>query len=256
MSVDRNDWNVELYNKKHDFVYKYGEDLIKLLRPKGGDLVLDLGCGTGQLTDEISKSGATVIGIDASEKMIEAAREKFSKIDFYVKKATDFQFEEPFDAIFSNAALHWVIESEKAVECMYNNLKKQGRLVLEFGGKGNVRIILDAVERILIESGYPEKAKIKNWYFPSISEYTTLLENNGFEVELAQLYERPTELSDSEKGIKEWLLMFGTAFFKGISIDKRDQIIDKIQEDVRDRCFINGKWFADYKRIRILAEKK
>jgi len=256
MSVDRNDWNVELYNEKHDFVYKYGEDLIKLLHPKEDDLILDLGCGTGQLTDEISKSGATVIGIDASEKMIEAAREKFSKIDFYVKKATDFQFEEPFDAIFSNAALHWVMESEKAVKCMYNNLKKQGRLVLEFGGKGNVRIILDAVEKVLMESGYPEKAKIKNWYFPSISEYTTLLEDNGFEVELAQLYERPTELSDSENGVKEWLLMFGTVFLKDISIDERDQIIDKIQESVRDRCFINGKWFADYKRIRILAEKK
>ena len=256
MSVDKNNWNVELYNEKHGFVYKYGEDLIKLLHPKEGDLILDLGCGTGQLTDEISKSGASVIGIDASEKMIEAAREKFNKIDFYVKKATDFQFEEPFDAIFSNAALHWVMESEKAVECMYNNLKEHGRLVLEFGGKGNVRIILDAVERILMESGYPEKAKIKNWYFPSISEYTALLEDKGFEVELAQLYERPTELSDSENGIKEWLLMFGTVFFKDINIDERDQIIDKIQENVRDKCFINGKWFADYKRIRILAEKK
>ena len=256
MSVDKNDWNVELYNEKHDFVYKYGENLIKLLHPKGGDLILDLGCGAGQLSNEISKSGATVIGIDASEKMIKAAREKFSKIEFYIKEAANFQFEEPFDAIFSNASLHWVLESEKAVKCMYNNLKKRGKLVLEFGGKGNVRIILDAVERVLIESGYPERAKIKNWYFPSISEYTTLLEDNGFEVELAQLFERPTELADSENGIKEWLLMFGTVFFKDISIDERDQIIGKIQESVRDRCFINGKWFADYKRIRILATKK
>jgi len=255
MAEYRNDWDIELYNEKHGFVYKYGENLIKLLRPNGGDLILDLGCGTGQLTNEISKSGATVIGIDASEKMIEAAREKFSKIDFYVKEAANFQFEEPFDAIFSNAALHWVLESEKAVKCMNNNLKKRGRLVLEFGGKGNVRIILDAVERVLIESGYSQKAKIKNWYFPSISEYTTLLETNGFEVELAQLYERPTELADTENGIKEWLLMFGTVFFKDIGIDERDQIIDKIQEDVKDRCFINGKWFADYKRIRILAMK-
>ncbi len=256
MSANRNEWNIELYNEKHGFVYEYGKDLVKLLKPGEDELILDLGCGTGQLTNEISESGATVIGMDASENMINAAKEKYSNIDFYVKEAANFQFEEPFDAIFSNAALHWVLESEKAVISMFDNLKNRGRLVLEFGGKGNVKIIIDAVDKILKESGYPEKAEIKNWYFPTISEYTTLLESNGFEVELAQLYERPTELTDSENGIKEWLLMFGTVVFKDLNVEVRDQIIDKIQEEVKGRCFINGKWFADYMRIRILATKK
>ncbi len=256
MSANRNEWNIELYNEKHGFVYEYGKDLVKLLKPGEDELILDLGCGTGQLTNEISESGATVIGMDSSENMINAAKEKYSNIDFYVKEAANFQFEEPFDAIFSNAALHWVLESEKAVISMFDNLKNRGRLVLEFGGKGNVKIIIDAVDKILKESGYPEKAEIKNWYFPTISEYTTLLESNGFEVELAQLYERPTELTDSENGIKEWLLMFGTVVFKDLNVEVRDQIIDKIQEEVKGRCFINGKWFADYMRIRILATKK
>ncbi len=256
MSANKNEWDIELYNEKHSFVYQYGKDLIKLLKPGEDELILDLGCGTGQLTNEISESGATVIGMDSSENMINAAKEKYSNIDFYVKEAANFQFEEPFDAIFSNAALHWVLESEKAVISMFDNLKNRGRLVLEFGGKGNVKIIIDAVDKILKESGYPEKAEIKNWYFPTISEYTTLLESNGFEVELAQLYERPTELTDSENGIKEWLLMFGTVVFKDLNVEVRDQIIDKIQEEVKGRCFINGKWFADYMRIRILATKK
>jgi len=252
----KNEWDIQLYNEKHGFVYKYGEDLIKLLHPEEGKLILDLGCGTGELTNEIYKSGAKVIGIDASEKMINAAKEKYSEIDFYVKEAANFQFKEPFDAIFSNAVLHWVLESEKAVVCMHKNLRENGKLILEFGGKGNVKIILDAVDKILIENGYPEKAKIKNWYFPSISEYTTLLERNGFEVELAQLFERPTELSDEKNGIKEWLLMFGSTIFEGINFEGKERILDKVQEEVRDKCFINGKWFADYKRIRILARKK
>lgn len=256
MATDKNKWDTKLYNEKHGFVYKYGENLIELLHPKENELILDLGCGTGQLTNKIRKSGANVIGIDASEKMIKAAKENYLKIDFYVKEASDFQFDKPFDAIFSNAVLHWVLKSEEAVVCMHNNLKDQGRLVLEFGGKGNIRILLGAIARVLKEAGYPERAEIKNWYFPSISEYTSLLENNGFEVELAQLYERPTELADSENGIKDWLLMFGTAFSKDLSLDERDDLIDKIQEELRDRCFINGKWFADYKRIRILATKK
>ena len=256
MVVTKNEWDIELYNEKYGYIYKYGEDLIKLLQPEGGELILDLGCGTGQLANEINKSGASVIGIDASENMINAAKENYKKIDFYVMQASNFQFEKPFDAIFSNAVLHWVLEGEKAVVCMNNNLKRRGRLVLEFGGKGNVKIILDSLVKVLIETGYPERAKIRNWYFPSISEYTTLLETNGFEVELAQLYERPTELADSENGIKEWLLMFGTIFFKGLSDEKRDIIVDKIQQDVKDRCFINGKWFADYMRLRILATKK
>jgi trans-aconitate methyltransferase len=255
MLVKRNEWDIELYNNKHGFIYEYGKDLIKQLKPQEDELILDLGCGTGRLANEISKSGATVIGIDASEKMINAAREKFSKIDFFVKDTANFQFKEPFDAIFSNAALHWVLESEKAIICMHNNLKKHGRLVLEFGGKGNVKIIINAVDKVLLESGYPERAKIKKWYFPSISEYTTLLERNGFEVELAELYEKPTELTDSENGIKEWLMMFGAILFKDLSTEVRNQIIEKVQNEVKDRCFINGKWFADYMRIRIIATK-
>ncbi len=255
MNLKSNSWNVDLYNKKHHFVYEYGEDLLKLLNPKKGELILDLGCGTGQLTYQISKSKATAIGIDNSEKMIESARINYPEISFFVKNAANFKFEKSFDAIFSNAVLHWVLESEKAIKSMSNNLKQGGRLVLEFGGKGNVQTILNSVKKILQNEGYTNESKIKNWYFPSISEYRPLLEENGFLVESASLYDRPTELTDSKNGIKDWLAMFGNSYFKNLNDKVRNEILEKVQEDVKRTCYVQGKWYADYKRIRILARK-
>ncbi|MGI8634027.1 MAG: class I SAM-dependent methyltransferase, partial [Segetibacter sp.] len=111
-------WNSTLYDKKHDFVFKYGEDLVDLLAPKVNEKILDLGCGTGYLTNIIAEAGAKVTGIDSSAEMIGKAKSEYPNLNFRVLSATDFYFEEPFDAIFSNAVLHWVIEKEKAVECM------------------------------------------------------------------------------------------------------------------------------------------
>ena len=248
-------WNVELYNDKHNYVYEYGEELVRLLNPKAGEIILDLGCGSGQLTHQISESKAKAIGIDSSKSMIESAKLKYPEINFYVKEASNFRFDKPFDAIFSNAVLHWVLESEKAVVSMKNNLKSGGRLVLEFGGKGNVGTILKSVRNVLKSKGYTKESKIKNWYFPDVDEYRILLEKNGFEVEYAKLYERPTELTDTENGIKDWLMMFGNSFFKNLNDNVRNEILEMVQEDVKKDCFVNGKWIADYKRIRILARK-
>ena len=147
-------WNADLYNDKHAFVFTYGEDLVHLLDPKPGERILDLGCGTGYLTNLISGSGAHVTGIDNSPEMIEKAKSEYSNIDFEVLSATDFHFNKPFDAIFSNAALHWVLKKEKAIECMYNNLKPGGRLVIEMGGKNNVQSIINAIKQVLKKYGY------------------------------------------------------------------------------------------------------
>ncbi len=138
---------------------------------------------------------------------------------------------------------------------MYNNLKQGGRLVLEFGGKGNVQTILNSVRKTLLKEGYVNESKIKKWYFPSISEYSSLLEENGFKVNFASLYDRPTQLADSKNGIKDWLMMFGDSFFKKLTEKTKNKILEKVQEDVKSTCFVKGKWYADYKRIRILARK-
>lgn len=250
-----NTWNAELYDNKHSFVFKYGEDLLTLLNAKKGERILDLGCGTAHLTNLIAQSGATVIGMDNSEEMIAKAKKEFPLIEFCVQSATDFHFDEPFDAIFSNAVLHWVMESEKAVDCMYRNLKKGGRIVLEFGGKDNIKNILSALRKALANNGYTKQAEMNFWYFPSLSEYSSLLEAKGFTVEYAAHFDRFTELKDTENGIKDWLQMFGENFFKQMDEATANKIKTEVQEAVRPTNFKNDKWHADYKRLRVIARK-
>src|SRR5690606_22702611 len=194
-------WNPELYTNKHDFVYEYGKSLIALLNPKTHERILDLGCGSGQLTKEIQNSCAFVVGIDSSSEMITNAKLNFPLVNFQLGYATDFHFDLKFDAIFSNATLHWVKDYKRAISCIYENLEPGGRLVLEFGGKGNVELIIKQLKKSLEEWGYIVQSKLNLWYFPSISEYTMALESQGFEVTFAHLYDRPTELSDESSGI-------------------------------------------------------
>lgn len=249
-------WNPQLYNDKHSFVYDYGEDLIELLQPKKDERILDLGCGSGQLTYKISQLAGKVVGIDSSKEMIDDAKLKFKKIDFQVANAADFNFKEKFDAIFSNATLHWVVKYKEAIKCMFDNLNNDGRIVLEFGGKGNVQTIVDQLRKSLARRGYVEQSELKQWYFPSIGEYATELEAVGFKVAMAQHFNRPTELADKSTGIKDWITMFGKAFFNNVRLKHIEEIKEEIQEKIQSKCFKNEKWYADYKRIRIVAVKE
>ncbi len=246
-------WNPQLYNQKHSFVFKYGQELIEWLQPHPGERILDLGCGTGQLTYEIHQKGTYAVGVDYSPSMIAHAQAKYPKLEFYVMDASDFQFDQPFHAIFSNATLHWVLDVEEAIQAMYNNLTPGGRLILEMGGKGNVETILKQLKKELIEHGYPEQAKKQVWYFPTVGEYTSLLEKYGFHVRRAYHYERPSELTDEQTGIIDWLDMFGGAFFEEIPDADQEEIKLRVQENIKDQCLINGIWYADYQRLRILA---
>ncbi|MCB9300097.1 MAG: methyltransferase domain-containing protein [Lewinellaceae bacterium] len=250
-----NKWNPQLYDTKHAFVYQYGESLLELLAPAPGERILDIGCGTGALTRQLSNAGAEVAGIDKSPEMIEAARAAFPGLEFHVMDAAGFQFNKPFDAIFSNATLHWVPEQEQAVQCMAAALKPGGRMVVEFGGKGNVETVIKQIRKTLQEHGYDAQAARQFWYFPSISEYSSLLERNGFEVALAQLYDRPTPLADSENGITDWINMFGGTFFEDIEAAERQSLIAEIQEALRSSCYHDGGWWADYRRIRVVARR-
>jgi trans-aconitate methyltransferase len=135
-----NVWNADIYDEKLSFVSELGKSLIEMLRPKQGEKILDLGCGTGELTNEIAKLGAEVVGMDASPDMIEKARKKYPYISFLVDRGETFRTQEHYDAIFSNAALHWMKQAESVVQSMALALREGGRLVAEFGGNG-LRII-------------------------------------------------------------------------------------------------------------------
>jgi len=248
-------WDSALYNDKHSFVYDYGASLVDLLNPKSHERILDLGCGSGELTNKIKEEAANVVGIDNSPDMIEKAKQKFPLVEFHVADASNFGFDDSFDAIFSNAALHWVVNYKAAIGCMFDSLKRGGRMVVEFGGKDNVGTITNQLRKSLLKRGYKNQAELKLWYFPSIGEYTSELETAGFKVSSAELYERPTQLADEDTGIKDWLSMFAAPFFKGIESSDVQNILKEVQESLRADLFRNGKWFADYKRIRIVAHR-
>lgn len=246
-------WNARLYDDKHAFVYKYGEDLVEDLAPRAGERILDLGCGTGYLTHLIAQKGATVTGIDNSATMIEMADNMYPGLNFQVSSATDFHFDEPFDAIFSNAVLHWVLDKESAIDCIYRNLRPGGRLVMEMGGKGNVEEILVTTRKVLTRHGFYSNAATQLWYFPSVGEYTTLLEKRGFRIKHAAHFDRHTELKDTDHGIKDWLRMFANAFFRNIPESQLDNMLDEIQEAVKSTHYRSQKWYGNYKRLRIEA---
>ncbi|MDQ3775227.1 MAG: methyltransferase domain-containing protein [Pseudomonadota bacterium] len=247
-------WNSSLYDQKHSFVFKYGEEVLALLNPQRGERILDVGCGTGHLTKLIAEAGAKVVGIDNSPEMIEAARAASPDIDFVVADAADFSFTEPFDAVFSNAALHWVTEAERAVVCMARSLKQGGRFVIELGGKGNIAAITRAVREAIWEV---LQVKVEHGrYYPSVSEYSGLLERHGLLVRSAVLFDRPTKLEAGEQGLRNWIAMFDQDVMSNVRDDKKEQVIRKVEDKTRCILFVDGYWFADYRRLRMVAHKE
>ncbi|MCT7967903.1 methyltransferase domain-containing protein [Laspinema sp. D1] len=253
--LNRTEWNAELYDRKHGFVSQYGTDLLQLLQPQRGDRILDLGCGTGYLAQQIATVGAEVIGVDQSISMIAQARQSYPHLTFEVKDGEKLDFSEQFDKVFSNAALHWMKAAEKVIEGIFKSLKPGGLFVAEFGGKGNVQQIIQACYSSIESAGYPLDITLNPWYFPSISEYTTLLENRGFEVEFAQLFDRPTPLEDGENGLRNWIAMFGNSLFAEIPPEAQGTILADIETQLSPQLYREETWFADYKRIRVRAKK-
>ncbi|HEU5382000.1 MAG TPA: class I SAM-dependent methyltransferase [Ktedonobacteraceae bacterium] len=251
--MPENTWDSNLYDRKHAFVAEYGKDLITLLDPQPGEHILDVGCGTGHLTNEIARRGAQVVGVDSSPAMIQAAQQNYPTLTFQLADAQDFAFSEPFDALFSNAALHWMNEPERVVQCMAAALKPGGRLVAEFGGKGNMATVIGAVQYAIeeIEGNWVESG----WYFPSIGEYACLLEKHGLETRNALLYDRPTRLEEGERGLHNWLTMFGEPILGSLDEDIKLRVIQHVEEQTRSRLFTEGNWYADYRRLRLVAYK-
>jgi trans-aconitate 2-methyltransferase len=245
-------WDTGLYNDKHSFVWKHGAALIDLLAPQPGERILDLGCGTGHLTAQIAAAGAEVVGIDASAEMIEEARRLYPSIGFQVADARDFAFPEPFDAVFSNAVLHWIKQPERAIACIRQSLRPLGRFVAEFGGRGNVKAIVAA-----LQCG-AKAVSLGNWahpwYYPGIGEYAPLLERAGLEVSYASLFDRPTPLEGPE-GIRHWVEMFARDLLNQVPAGEREVFFQHVEETLRPSLFREGKWFADYRRLRVVAHR-
>ena len=251
-----NVWDADLYDNKLSFVSNLGKGVVELLQPQSGEKILDLGCGTGDLSYEISKSGAIVTGIDFSEEMLEKASEKYPQISFLVQDGETFRTNEKYDAVFSNAALHWMKQAEKVVESVGLALHPGGRFVAEFGGHGNVQTVIRGITEVLSQEYGINVAERNPWYFPTIGEYSTLLERYGFTVSYAHHFDRPTPLTDGEEGLNHWLDSFADDFFPEFPKEEKMVIYGKIKNQIKLDLYKDGRWEADYKRIRMVAIKK
>lgn len=251
-----NEWKPSLYDEKLGIVTEYGRNVVDLLDAQAGEWILDVGCGTGHLTDEIKQKGANVVGIDASPEMIEQAKQAYPGIEFIVSNAAEFKTDEKFDAIFSNAALHWMLEAEKVAESISEALVEGGRFVAELGGEGNISRLIWGVTEVLEKEYNIDVAARNPWYFPSVATYCLILEKYGFTVELVQHFARPTVLPDGEEGLIHWLHNFSDDFFAGFSEAEKEVVFGKIKNVLKPYLFIDGIWTIDYKRLRIVATKK
>ena len=241
-------WNANGYAKNADFVPKLGCEVVKLLAPQPGERILDLGCGDGALTERLVQLGANVLGIDASEEMVEAARRR--GITARVVDGHQLPFDHEFDAVFSNAALHWMLDPQAVLAGVKRALKPGGRFVAEFGGHGNVAAICTALIAALQFRGISARGR-HPWYFPTTHEYGHRLETVGFKVESIELIPRPTPLPT---GMTGWLETFASPFLHGLDEDVRETVLENtltlLGHSLRDA---QGNWTADYVRLRVSA---
>jgi trans-aconitate methyltransferase len=247
-------WDAGLYDDKHSFVWKLASGVLELLNAQSGERILDLGCGTGHLTAKIAGTGALVVGIDRSPEMIRQAREKYPSLQFEVMDAREIQLDGNFDAVFSNATLHWIQEPERAIAGIKKSLRPGGRFVAEFGGKGNTSELLKAVRHAWQKLGIADPAP-HPWYYPSLAEYAGLLEQHGFEVTHATLFDRPTPLDDGQRGLRNWLEMFGSAFVERLPDAAREPLLAEIEHELRPKLFQDDHWVMDYRRLRVAAKR-
>lgn len=243
-------WDPQQYQQHGAFVHELAGGVLEWLAPNAGERILDVGCGDGQLTRRIVETGAMVTGLDASPQMVSAAQAL--GIDAHVGNAESLPFNEwSFDAVFSNAALHWVRDHDAMLGGVKRVLKPGGRFVAEFGGFGNIAAIRVAMHASLERFGF-EGARDDVNYYPTPQIYTRRLEQHGFAVERMALIPRPTPLP--EGGMRGWICTFRRGVLESLPQDAREKVVDEAVRLLAPAlCDEEGNWIADYVRIRFIA---
>jgi trans-aconitate methyltransferase len=246
-------WNASRYAANASFVPVLGQPVLDLLKPQSGERILDLGCGDGVLTQKLVAMNTHVVGVDSSEDMVAAARER--GLDARLLDATTLTFENEFDAVFSNAVLHWIKhDPDAAIASAFRALRRPGRFVGEMGGHGNVAAITVALVACLEMRGVHNAVAVSPWLYPAVDDYAERLERAGFQVESMQLIPRPTPLPT---GMRAWLETFANPFCAALHepVD-RGPFLDEVTALLRPvLCDEQGRWTADYIRLRFVARK-
>jgi len=243
-------WDPARYDGDHAFVAEYGAAVVSWLAPRAGERVLDLGCGTGHLTAAMAEAGAAVVGLDRSAEMLAAARAAHPDLRLVRADAGRFAVAEPFDAVFTNAALHWMADLDAVLASVADALRTGGRFVGEFGAAGNVAAIVDAVIDELASRGSVADSP---WYFPTVAAFATALEAHGFAVRRIETFDRPTALDGGPDGLRSWLGMFGEGLLAPVSGAEREAVVAAVEDRLRPTRFQDGAWVADYRRLRFEA---
>ena len=252
-------WNTEAYAAHGRVNANLASELIALLAPQAGEQILDVGCGDGALTERIAATGAIVTGIDASPSMLEAARAR--GLSVFLHSADSLSFDRQFDAVFSNAALHWLslAKQPSVLAGIYSALRPQGRFVAEMGGQGNIATIRVALQSILASFNIDAETWAAS-FFPSPAIYSRLLEAAGFNVDSITIFPRLTPLPQNPNGespMITWLNTFRNGVLDRLDPKDRGPIVDRIvgllSAVISDG---EGNWTADYVRLRFHATKR
>lgn len=246
----RQTWNPDRYAKNARFVSELGAPVVELLAPRSGERILDLGCGDGALTRKLRDLGCEVVGVDGSAEQIEAARAL--GLDARVMNGERLDFEGEFDAVFSNAALHWMTRADDVIAGVWRALRPGGRFVAECGGHGCVATIVRALDHALARRGVDPGA-VNPWYFPTDEGYGARLRARGFVVRTIALIPRPTPLPGDVTG---WLETFAESFTGALPAAERPAFLEEVREMLQpDLSDAEGRWTADYVRLRFAADK-
>ena len=243
-------WDPEQYEREGGFVADYGREVAAMLAPRPGERILDLGCGDGRLSELLAGSGCRLVAVDSSPEQVRAAAGR--GLDARVIDAARLPFREEFDAVFSNAALHWIRPPEAVVRGVFAALRPGGRFVGELGGSGNIDSIRGALAAALPAHGLDFDA-LDPWYFPGEKQYSRLLQAAGFAVDRIELFDRPTPLPGDISG---WLRTFTKGFLEQIPEAERDRFLDRLAASLEPALRRDhGEWFVDYVRLRFAAAK-
>ena len=243
-------WDPDAYAEHARFVSDLGAPVVDLLAPKLGERVLDLGCGDGALTERLVAAGCRVVAVDSSPEQVWAALAR--GLDARILDASDLAFDQEFDAVFSNAVLHWIADADGVIGRVWSALKPGGRFVAEFGGAGCVASIRAALTDALGRRGV-DAAGVDPWYFPTADEYRARLESRGFRVDLISIFPRPTPLPTD---VASWLRIFAQPFLAGVAPGDRAALVDEVRGLLEPTLLTpEGTWVVDYVRVRTAATR-